>query len=525
MTRRGQVRIKTGPVVALLTVVLAAVVFKVTPFVRQYMLEREKSQELESATATGELTRQVRIAGDPWSGYFVMRSEKFRNLLLASKIRYTYETVEDLQARFDGLAQGKYDLVVGTIDGYTLNGLKSDYPGVISWVIDESFGGDALVGGPKVQTIDDLDSLADLAKVAFAEGYPSEHLLNAVVTQFKKKVKPVPVKSSAEAYEMLRAGKVDAAVMWEPETSNAEKEIKGSHVLISTKQMVEFIVDVGIVSRKVMANDPGLVDDVLGSYFATLKYYQLDPARLTEAIAADAKVPMDTAQKIQQGIRFVNLADNAYHWFGVGGPDATEKVSRIIRETVEIQRAQSRLPSNPLKDPFLIMNRTALERAMRGGATGPLADKIKVQPSAPAATPKEVVLYPPLSKEQWNALEKVGTLDVAPIYFSGGSSELAPEDRAFIDEVAKKLAHYPRLRMRVVGHTSPGGDVAASQTLAEERAGVVVEYIVRTAGFPPARLQAVGKGGTEPLARRPGESERGWSTRCQRVEFVLVSES
>ena len=525
MRRAGQVRIKTGPVVALLSVILAAVVFKVTPFVRSYMNEREKTHEVESATAAGELTRQVRIAGDPWSGYFVMRSDKFRNLLLASKIRYTFDVVEDLQERFAGLAQGKYDVVVGTIDGYTLNGLKSDYPGVISWIIDESFGGDALIGSAKVQTIDDLDSLADLAKVAYADGYPSEHLLNAVITQFKKKIKPVPVKSSTEAYEELKAGRVDAAVLWEPETSNAQKEIKGAKVLISTKEMVEFIVDVGIVSRKVMANDPGLVDEVLSAYFATLKYYQADPARLTEAIAADAKVPMDTAQKIREGIRFVNLADNAFHWFGVGGPDATEKVSRIIRETIDIQRAQKRLPANPLKDPFTIINRSALERAMQGGATGPLAEKIKVQPSAPPVTPKETVTYAPLTPQQWNATEKVGTLDVAPIYFSGGSSELAPEDRAFIDEVAKKLAHYPRLRLRVIGHTSPGGDAQASQTLSEERAGVVVEYIVRTHNLPPARLQAVGKGGAEPLPQRPGESSRSYSTRCQRVEFVLVSEN
>lgn len=523
--RRGQVKVKTGPVVALLTVLLVFAVVQVTPYVKRWRLDTEKKDELEKSSAVGELTRSLRVAGDPWSGYFVFRSEKFQNMLLASKIRYTYETVEDLSERFEGLKAGKYDVVVGTIDGYTLNGLKAEYPGVVSWVIDESFGGDALVGGEKVKTIDDLDALADLAKVAYADGYPSEHLLNAVVTQFKKKVKSVPVKSSTEAYELLKAGKVDAAVLWEPDTSNAAKEIKGSHVLISTREMVEFIVDVGVVSRKVMANDAALVDDLMGAYFATLKYYQADPARMTEAIAKDAKVPMDTAQKIQAGIRFVNLADNAFHWFGVGGPDATEKVSRIVRETIEIQRAQSRLPTNPLKDPFTIINRSALERAMRGGAGGPLAEKIKVQPSMAAPAPKENITYKPLTPNEWDQTEKVGTLDVAPIYFSGGSSDLAPEDQKFIDEVAQKMTHYPRLRLRVVGHTSPGGDVKASQELSEERAKVVTDYIAKAHGVPAARLQAVGKGGAEALPQRQGESSRSYSTRSQRVEFVLVSEN
>ena len=106
MNRLGQVKVKTGPVAALLVLGLIFGVLKATPYIKQWRLDAEKKDELDRSAAVGELTRTVRIAGDPWSGYFVLRSEKFHNMLLASKIRYTYESVEDLQARFDGLKDG-----------------------------------------------------------------------------------------------------------------------------------------------------------------------------------------------------------------------------------------------------------------------------------------------------------------------------------------------------------------------------------------------------------------------------------
>jgi outer membrane protein OmpA-like peptidoglycan-associated protein len=270
-----------------------------------------------------------------------------------------------------------------------------------------------------------------------------------------------------------------------------------------------------------MVDRPDLVEKALGAYFATLKYYQKDPVRLAEAIAEDAKVPVETAQKIAGGIRFVNLPDNAFHWFGVGGPDATERVSRIVSETIDIQKAQGRLASNPLKDPFTIINRMVLERAMKSDE-GVLTKKFQIPVKAPEPAPKETPSYRLATAQEWESADKVGTLDVAPIYFSAGSTELAREDREYIDDVARKVAHYPKYRLKIVGHTSPGGDAKASLSLSEERAGAVAEYLVKSHGIVRDRIFTVGKGGGQPLARRPGEPFRGYAQRCQRVEFVLV---
>ncbi len=524
MNRLGQVKIKAGPVAALLIVLLIVGVSMVTPKLKSWYEARKQADRDEQAieaSASAEFKKAITIAGDPWSGYFIFRSAKFRNLMAHAKIRYKYQTEEDLKDRFQGLASGKYQMVCATVDGYTLNGLASKYPGVIAWVIDESYGGDAIVGGPKLQSLDDIDRMEQLPRIAFAQSYPSEHLLNAMLLQFHKTVKKVPVKSSEAAFEKLKAGTVDGAVLWEPETSNAAGLIPGSKVLISTRDMVDFIIDVVIVSRQLILDDPDLAEQVALNYFSSLRFYEGSQVKMVEDIAKDAGVDHGTGKKIQAGIRFVNLPDNAAHWFGVGGPNASEKMSRIIQETVLIQKEV--LPPGTLDDPFFILNRTVLERTLNSGAGGPLSRKFKVTPTAPQATPIQRKAFPALTEEKWRSARSVGTLDVAPIYFSSGSAQLGERDRKLIDQVGSKMIHYPNYRLVVAGHSSPGGDPEASRTLSLDRARSVQGYLTSSHGLDTNRVHPRGLGGSEPLPRKPKEPGRAWRSRCQRVEFILVN--
>lgn len=523
-SRSGQVQVKKGPVIALVLIVIVVIVSLVVPKIRSLYEARRKARReeaLQGASAAAEFEHSIRVAGDPWSGYFIFRSEKLRQLLHHDRVRYQYVTEEDLSQRFDGLARDRWDIAVATVDGYTRNGLASRYPGVITWVIDESHGGDAFVGGPKVTSLDDLDTLTELPRVAFAAGYPSEHLLDAILLQFQKSVKRVPVGSSREAFDLLKAGQAEAAVLWEPETSSASKQIPGARVLLSTREMVDFIIDVVVMSRQLVVEKPDLAARFCRHYFSALRYYTSDRTRMAEAIARDAEVTDDVGRTILEGINFVNLVDNGFRWFGVGGPDAREKMSRIVAETVAIQK--DHLPEGTLADPFEILNTSVLEAASKRTVPEALARKFKTRPPVAKPTPKAAVTFEEITDDDWSRARVVGTLDVAPIYFSSGSTEMSPRDRRLLDRVASKLSHYPRFRLRVVGHTSPGGDEASAKALSLARARAVVGYLRKAHGLSSSRAQAVGMGGTRPLPRSPGEPARAWRSRCQRVEFVLVN--
>ncbi len=69
--------------------------------------------------------------------------------------------------------------------------------------------------------------------------------------------------------------------------------------------------------------------------------------------------------------------------------------------------------------------------------------------------------------------------------------------------------------MRIEGHTDANGSDAYNQTLSEQRAKSMRDYLVRRHGIDRHRIPATGKGESEPFdARHP---KRGIN---RRVEFV-----
>lgn len=92
----------------------------------------------------------------------------------------------------------------------------------------------------------------------------------------------------------------------------------------------------------------------------------------------------------------------------------------------------------------------------------------------------------------------------APISLQGvnfryDSSELTPESRVLLDQVAGILQQQPDLTHEVAGHTDTQGTAAYNLWLSQQRADSVKSYLVGH-GVQPDQLIAVGYGGTRPIA-------------------------
>ncbi|AMR28269.1 hypothetical protein A0257_15020 [Hymenobacter psoromatis] len=95
------------------------------------------------------------------------------------------------------------------------------------------------------------------------------------------------------------------------------------------------------------------------------------------------------------------------------------------------------------------------------------------------------------------------------LYFEQGHADLLPAVRASLDTLAVALAQRPTLRLEVQGHTDNQGDPSINQRLSRQRAEVVCQYLAMQ-GVAPARLRAVGYGGSRPVAdnRQPDQRPR-----------------
>jgi outer membrane protein OmpA-like peptidoglycan-associated protein len=104
------------------------------------------------------------------------------------------------------------------------------------------------------------------------------------------------------------------------------------------------------------------------------------------------------------------------------------------------------------------------------------------------------------------------------VTFDVGSYTLKPQFRATLDKVAESLRQYPDSLIDVYGHTDSTGSDAFNQTLSENRARTVANYLT-SQGVSPSRVRSQGYGETMPVADNTTEDGRA---RNRRVEIKIV---
>lgn len=103
------------------------------------------------------------------------------------------------------------------------------------------------------------------------------------------------------------------------------------------------------------------------------------------------------------------------------------------------------------------------------------------------------------------------------IFFESGSAKLSEISFSELDQLVSLLKDNPARKIAIHGHTDNVGDTAANQTLSEDRAQAVVNYLLQH-GIASDRLSAEGFGESRPIATNDNEVGRRQN---RRTEFVL----
>jgi OOP family OmpA-OmpF porin len=86
-----------------------------------------------------------------------------------------------------------------------------------------------------------------------------------------------------------------------------------------------------------------------------------------------------------------------------------------------------------------------------------------------------------------------------PIVFGSGNAELAAESAVLLDEITTVIAAHPGISIEIAGHTDADGEPDSNQTLSDQRAKAVLDYLVGQ-GAASATLSSVGYGESQPVA-------------------------
>jgi outer membrane protein OmpA-like peptidoglycan-associated protein len=104
------------------------------------------------------------------------------------------------------------------------------------------------------------------------------------------------------------------------------------------------------------------------------------------------------------------------------------------------------------------------------------------------------------------------------VTFDTDSTVIKPGFRDTLDTLAASLNKYPNSLIDVYGHTDSTGSDAYNQTLSENRARVVADYLV-SRGVNQARIRSTGFGKTQPVASNDTPEGRAAN---RRVEIKIV---
>ncbi len=101
--------------------------------------------------------------------------------------------------------------------------------------------------------------------------------------------------------------------------------------------------------------------------------------------------------------------------------------------------------------------------------------------------------------------------------FNSNSSDIKPTFHSTLDKIADVLVRYGKTYLVIIGHTDNVGTAEYNQALSEHRSGAVREYM-QDQGVLPQRLEALGRGETEPRAANTKEEGRRLN---RRVEILV----
>jgi len=115
-------------------------------------------------------------------------------------------------------------------------------------------------------------------------------------------------------------------------------------------------------------------------------------------------------------------------------------------------------------------------------------------------------------------IEAGQTVRLNNIFFVTGKYDLQAESFPELNRVVELMAQNPNLVIEIDGHTDNVGSDESNQTLSQNRANAVREYLLGK-GVGAARIAAKGFGESKPVATNDTDEGRQLN---RRVEFVIV---
>jgi NitT/TauT family transport system substrate-binding protein len=273
--------------------------------------------------------RKFRIGLGPWIGFGPLYLAQEKGFFKEAGLEVELIVLTGIAERNSALKSGRIDALAAPVDYFVLsagNRLET----TIAMAIDESVGGDGIVARKEITRIEDLRG----KRVAFQRGLPSEFFVRALLQQHgisMKELQTVDMETD-QAGAAFIAGSIDAAAVWEPWLTKA-REQGGGHVLASTKEFPNLIVDCLAFNQQRLARDKAGAQAVVAAIFKAIEYWKAHSEEANAIMAPHFQIDAKKYGVILSGARFCDVPRNR-EFFGT--TEAPGPIFEIARRASEI---------------------------------------------------------------------------------------------------------------------------------------------------------------------------------------------
>jgi NitT/TauT family transport system substrate-binding protein len=259
-----------------------------------------------TATCSFAADTPVTVAHATWVGYGPLHIAKELGYFKEQGLDVNLTIIEDESQYAAALASGNIDGLGNVIDREVIHFAKGT-PETVIFAMDESTGGDGVVAAGDIKAVADLKGRT----VALDKSSTSYFFFLSILEKNGVKEDEVNIQEmgASDAGAAFVAGKVDAAVTWEPWLTNAGQR-EGGHVLMSSREMPGTIVDVFVMNDNFMAKHPEAPAKMARAWFKAIEWYKANPAKGDEIMAKAFGLSAAEVADMAKGVTFKGAAEN-----------------------------------------------------------------------------------------------------------------------------------------------------------------------------------------------------------------------
>ena len=276
----------------------------------------------------------LKVAHSTWVGYGPFYIAQEQGFFEDEGLEVELILMEDVKTRMPALAAGRVDAAATTVDT-VLNFYSARRPFRYLFAVDDSRGGDGIVADNSIRTVAGLKG----RRIAFTEGSVSQFYLSVLLKEAGLSLSDIEMvnMTAGDAGAAFVAGRVDAAVTWEPWLTRGNRAEHG-HVLVDSSTSPGLITDIIVTTEKRLKSRTA---ELQAFYRAWVRAVEWQKANEREADAIMARgvggwlKEADVFKETRSGVAYY---DDAMNRTFIGNARAPGTIVRTIGNALDLGR-------------------------------------------------------------------------------------------------------------------------------------------------------------------------------------------